>query len=221
MATTDNKFKDFLRTRLDAITLDELFEPYTGIHWCASLNLETMATKKLSEHTVAVIKEFCSSLSVEEVQKWMDDFYNLMLFCADAKFLEIIIEYAPCINITNWLSYNVLMCECAVNFESLCVDKIKLFLKYKIDINAKNCFGETALILYCQSISDDADINDIEEILELLIFSGADTFAKSNCDKSAYDYVSNKALLTCRLTQLLQGKSRSNNIKRAIKNDAH
>lgn len=55
---------------------------------------------------------------------------------------------------------------------------------------------------------------NVEQVIELLIFSGADPFAKS-CGNNAYDRVRDKSLLSKRTSQLLQGTIRMNNTKRA------
>lgn len=70
-------------------------------------------------------------------------------------------------------------------------------------------------MICCKNINDNSDRENIEELLELLIFSGVNPSLKSSRGMIAYDYVERKDLLYERLIQLLQGTIRRNKTKSA------
>lgn len=217
---TDQKFKQFLEEHLDAVTFVALFEvalfevANNYYSFCLEMNLSIAATKKLSDNVLCLVEQFFASLSTEEVSEWICEGYTLITICADAKFLKYIIKYVSNINHKNCYSETTLEYECARS-KSPNIEKIRILLENKIDVNAKSNRGTTALMSHCRHIERNNGNNTTEEIIELLIFAGADIFIKSNDNRQAYDYVINKALLSERSTQLLQSMIRLNSIKRA------
>lgn len=132
--------------------------------------------------------------------------------------MERIIKYIPNINITNNYNCDALSraCEASsirwLNLRQLNLAKIKFLLAHKINLNTSNDYGKSALMLCCERIGNEFDD---DETLELLIHAGADVSARSYFNRTAYDHVTNKQLLSPRLAQLLQGVIRLNRTERA------
>lgn len=133
---------------------------------------------------------------------------NSALLLGDIDLLKVIIRYDN-VNVQNdWLN-NALTRECLyVHVRGHPdIEKIKFLIDYGINVGALNRDNKSALMCCCDLFSL-YQIDNIEEILEVLICSGADVLIKSSEGKPAYDYLENKSLLSERLLQLLQGRTR-------------
>lgn len=212
---TNAKLQTFLAESLDAETFNKLCSSRKQI-LVGRLNfIMSISTTKLSSEILALIEKFLADLPFEEASTyisapsgWMND--CVILMCENIDFMKIIIGYVWNINARNRYKNNALMRECLLN-PIPNIEKIKFLLEHKIDVNAVNIRSQTALMYCCMN-----EVQNIEEILELLIFSGADVFMKSRKGKTAYDYVKHKTLLSERMSQLLQGTIRLNKTKKAI-----
>lgn len=162
--------------------------------------------------------EFFDTLSFECASQYIakiNKYYCIALFHTNASLTKIMIKYGTSINIRDAWRETLLTGECSGWCgEPRDIEKIKFLLDNKIDVNARNNGGQTALMCSCASLKyDNREI--IEEIIELLIFNGAITSIESFCDRVALDFVSDKILLSEKTLQLLQGTIKMNSTKRA------
>lgn len=224
---TDEQFEQFLIEHLKIDAWDQMVKD------CQSLiksghfyNLPTILMKivmmKPRNNILALTKQFLENLPFEEAVAYVtttNSGKNSVIFmCENIAYLKIFIKYVPDINVKNDYQNNALAWSCISDtYKSINPKKIKFLLEQGIDINATNQYDQTALMYCCYGIKHSTPKN-IEKVLELLIFSGADPFIKSNDNKTAYDYVIDKSLLTERSVQLLQGVIKMNRTKKAQKN---
>lgn len=213
---TNDKFKNFLRDNLDAKEYEQLLKLNRSGYCllCKMTLLMTMSAlkEKLFDNTHALIKQFLENLSREKASEYVskqDVRGNSVIFiCEDIVLLNILIHYVRDINARNNSDHNALMNTCFFNiFEPLNLAKINLLLKHKIDINAINYYSETALMYCCVSIRCDMPTNI--EALKVLLDSGANVNTMSITKRVAFDYVTDKNLLSDEFVRLLQGEGAS------------
>lgn len=214
---TDAQFRLFLKERLQMETYKEL--PKTRNFRESPLGLlGSLSTKKVSSDILIVIEEFLASLPFEEASEYVSglNFFgnSILLICEDINLLKLLIKYVPDINASNEYGNNALMRQFLKQHPDL--EKIQFLLESGIDVNATNSQNMTALMLCCGYVTKAVNEN-ISEILEVLIFSGANVDIQSNCGKKAYCLVPDKTLLSERMSQLLQGTIRLNGTKRAAR----
>lgn len=206
---TDDKFKEFMKGRSAELCS-------TIKQWYDETFLMSIVTKGLSEDVLSSIEEFLSGLPFEEAVKYVSETNNvgdhLIFYCTNISFLKLIIKYVLDINVCDRESNNALIKACACFEPNL--ESIKFFLDCGINVNAKNNMNMTALMHLCGRFSLCTKEN-VEQAIELLIFSGANLFIKSKWGDTAYDCIWDTHLLSERLSQLLQGTSKMNRTKRA------
>lgn len=233
---TDNKFQNFLSEHLEEEIYDDVLKLYNdtdGMFYAPTM-LTVISVTKLSANILTLIKQFLESLPIEEASEYVTKFDNYgqsaLFICKDVNLLQIIIKYIPNINIRNAYNMNALICACASEMP-LNLEKIKFLLDHKIDVNVQREDEMLAPLACCcyayrsyfkENIDNTLDAEfhngarkNIEEAIELLIFNGADIFAKSADGMTAYDIVKDINLLSERLAQLLQGIIKLNGTKKA------
>lgn len=219
--TWDCKFKEFMREHLDKRLFDKLSELYISELSRQAYNatfLSCISVGFLHEDILALIDQFLANLSFECASKYVcaHNIYScsLIFYCANVDLIKRIIKYIPDINVRNYYGSSALMYACNNGTRPLDLDIVQFFLDHGANVNAQNCGSETALMWLCMKIKCSINEN-VEQAIELLIFSGADPFMKSEHGYTAYDYVSDKSLLSERSLLLLQGNIKMNNTKRA------
>lgn len=173
-----------------------------------------ISTEIISENILVLIENFLTKQSFKEASEYVNANNNisnpLIFHCTDIDLVKCAVKYIPTINICDKSGSSVLMYACY----RCALDVIKFFLDCGADVNIKNDGNQTALMWLCRN-----DVNeDVESVIELLIFSGADPHIKSISEQTAYDWVKDKSLLSKRSQQLLQGCIKMNNTKRATQN---
>lgn len=235
---TDNNFRTFLQANMEINAYKNLLKvessdpsqrPNKFIQSLASQEqtlLMIMAEKKLSDDILGLVDKFLASLTPEEASNYifqtLGAHYSAMFLCQDIACLTIMIKYVQNVNTQNFFGNNMLASTFARLSDtrmltSASLNKIKFLLENKINVNAKNHFDRTPLMYLCEKIEYSTP-EIFEEVLELLIFNGANIFVVSNSGTMAYDYVKidRKYLLSEKSSQLLQGIIKMNRTKRAI-----
>lgn len=221
----DNEFRTYLSEHLETSVHDELLQ----IKYCNCLPslappvtfLMKISNGNLSSDILALIQQFLDTLShectCEYVMKADNEGNSIIFVCENMDLLKVVVRYVPNINVQNVYGNNALMRSCVIRSESINLNKIKFLLDCEIDADAKNKNGATALMHCCHWINNySGTVKDIEEIIELLIFNGANPLIKYCDQKIAYENIINKQLLSVRVVQLLQGEIKTNRTKRAI-----
>lgn len=215
--STDDKMKAYLKKYLSAEEYDAL--SLTARHSALPTFLLSMSNIKLSNNVLILIEQFLESLPIDEATQYVectDIWGNTALLYGEVTFIKIILKYDTNIDARNWCGNNCLMRECSFTSGSPDIEKIKFLLDNGININAINFKNYSALMCYCATCeSKGEDRETIESIIELLIFNGADVLIKSSTNMTAFDYITNKSLLSDKLSQLLHGLIRMNRTKRA------
>lgn len=226
----DNKFKCFMQERLDKKIYDVLIREHNSTAYETQKDvtfLTTIAVTKSGsrDSMLNLVEQFLGDLPMEEAQAYVGDTgtlgYPVIWMCCDMKMLEIIIKYVVDVNVcddeeTNVLGhmYRHLGELCWPGYGLKCLEKTKFFLDRGVNVNASDEYGMTPLMLLCARYAHCSSKEHIDEILELLIFSGADVEAKSLCG-TAYDCVQNCDLLSNRMSALLLGTIKMNCPKNA------
>lgn len=207
----DSAFRKSMCAHLGEQTYNRLTNKY--IFWEQPTFLTIMSTEMHSEVTLVLIESFLADLSFEQAQKYVNAINGHMansfiFYCVDVNLIERVIKYIPDVNIGNRCGSTALMYAC----DKLRLNMVKFLLDHGANVNIQNYNNETALIWLCKA----NNINDdVEQAIELLIFSGANPHIVSKYGGTSYDSVSNKSVLSQRCQQLLQGHIRMNNTKRA------
>lgn len=229
--STNEQFKTFLKERLTTESFNNLnmsdvtftYAPPSLSFVRKSSALLSMMHKKLSDDILILIAEFFDSIPFDKATKYVNMQNGLrcsILFCEDSNLLKIMIKYVADINARDYERNNALIHTCSNlrNSSSLRanLEIVKLLLSNGINVNNTNLHNYSALIYCCQAIVNPLAIDEnIEEIIELLIFNGANPFVETEWGSTAYDCVRNSHLLPERLSGLLKGTIKINNTKRA------
>lgn len=218
--STDYEFNQFVAKRLGSKTFSELFSVPTYLYESPTFLL-LISKQKLSIDVLILVEEFLDGLSTEEASKYVDTgniFGRSVLFCDSVDLIKIIIKYSPNINVYDCAQNDLLICQCNSDFNLSNVEVIKFLLDHGANVNYSNNYHMTALMVCCSAINriiDAQTMSRIAEIVELLIFCGANVLLKSASGYKAYGYVPNKDLLSEKLSQLLQGEIKLNRTKNA------
>lgn len=212
--STDDKLKIFLEENLGIETyeillqMNERFYPKINALSLVAMLVTNRHDNVTGRRISTLIKQFLESLSIEEAVECINEIddcdESILFYSRDIELL----------NIRNEMGATALIDLCSRSvIESSDLNIISILLEHKIDINAQNHNGVTALMYCCRNIEHYTQ--EKIEAIELLIYYGADVQIVSNTKQLAYDYVSNKNLLPERLVQLLQGTRTLNRTKRA------
>lgn len=210
----DRKFRTYICKHLNPRAYDRLVRECERYH--NTTCLASMSVEIIPENILNMVEEFLADLPFERAQEYVGmrnvHGVSLIFYCVDINLIARIIKYVPDINIRNEYGSSVLMYACGKS-TPLNLNIIKFLLDHGADVNATNGIGTTALMWLCVHPTDE----NIEQVIELLIFRGADPLAKNSNGLMAYDLacVYNESALSERLSQLLQGKIKMNNTKRA------
>lgn len=228
----DDNLRAHLQKHLSAETFESIlnFQSWSTHPQFGSTLLMCISTGPMLDDVVFLIKQFLDTLTNEDASKYINDIdyweNSVILTCADINMLQYIIKYVPNINVRNNNNYNALSRVCMMNAQAPSLKSpdlviIKFLLEHGINVNDRtHDRNKTALMFCCAHIGNCSNLDDhkmIEEAIECLVHSGADIGIKSHIGNTAYDYVTNKQLLSPRLAQLLQGYIRMNRTKRASK----
>lgn len=207
---TDCKFKIWMKICFKKKSLDELLASRAKLClYTPASSLTLLSREKLNKKTLATIKGFLESLSMEEASEYVArgnlDGQSTLFVCRNVALLKIIIKYVPNINVKTTSETNALVRTCYCHEPApLNLKKIIFLLDHGIDINAKDNNLCTALMHCCATVDHYLHSN-IEEVIELLISRDADIHSVSANGLTPYDMICNKALLSAKSTQLLQG----------------
>lgn len=210
---TNDKFEIFLKEHFSADKCGKLLSRRNY-----KSHLMNIATKNEDVHcdVLILIERFLESISTEEATEYINNTYfgcPIIFYCEDVNLMKVMIKYVRNVNVRTHWGTNALMFACVTPL-TLKLERVKLLLDCKIDINTVNERNESALAIYCEHV--DHNTSERDEIIQLLIFYGANPFIKSSRKKIAADYVVHKNILSERSHQLLQGIIKVNNTKRAI-----
>lgn len=225
MNATDDRFKEFIKGYLDVKTYNKLLARCR----CPALQFATFLTsmtrEELSENVFVAVDQFLASLPREEascyVNKHNERHVHLLFRCLTTNMIKYVIKYVSDINVIDKCGNSILTHACTRTFGDSKISTMRLLLDRGIDVNIKNNINENALMQLCHHFSAAHESENLEQAIELLIFSGVDPFIKSQYGNTAYDFVRDKTLLTPRSSQLLQGYIKMNNTKRASNANAH
>lgn len=182
------------------------------------------------------LEQFLANVPIEEAKKYLEirNFrgQTALLLCKDIEMLKIIIKYVN-INDKCRSGNNALMNIFDLPFELIDVEMIELLLNSGINVNEANMADVTPLMHCCASIiapvgvtplmyERSTAINPIlyekfERIVKLLIDRNADPNMQSVDHNKPFNYVIKPELLSPELFLLLQGKTRMNYPKSAMK----
>lgn len=206
----DREFRIFIKERLGALQYDRLSTKYSNRYQMTFL--AAMSTAYFPENILISIEEFLANLSFERASEYVNfsaaGEMHLLFYCVDINLINHIAKYISCVNTCNTFGSSALMHAC-INSN---LNIINFLLDQGANVNAKNNSGQTAL-MWLSINCENCEV--AEQIIELLIFRGADPLIESHGGHTAWDRITNKFMLSDRSQQLLQGTIKMNNTKRA------
>lgn len=218
----------FLRSRLGLKAYVSLLESCDQdmLDYCSGTLLMSLSisTDAIPDDILLLIEEFFENLPIEKTLKYINKAKlgwggrSITYVCNNMKLMNIIMKYVNIVTDHDQSNYNVLMYACRNEQKSL--EKINLLLDCGININAQTSENWTALMFCCASLNVQNATNDtyknMEDVIELLIFRGADVLIKSNIGKTAFDYLKDKQNFSPQLLSMLEGTTRINRTKKAM-----